>query len=55
MVLLFSNGSKATGLQTIENNLYYFNTSGQMQTGWQEVNNKWYYFDELGYGQKIGN
>ena len=55
----FSNGSKATGLQTIENNLYYFNTSGQMQTGWQEVNNKWYYFDELGYGQKdwklIGN
>ena len=48
----FSNGSKATGLQTIENNLYYFNTSGQMQTGWQEVNNKWYYFDELGYGQK---
>ena len=55
----FSNGSKATGVQTIENNLYYFNTSGQMQTGWQEVNNKWYYFDELGYGQKnwklIGN
>ena len=33
----FSNGSKATGVQTIENNLYYFNTSGQMQTGWQEV------------------
>ena len=56
---IYSNGTKATGLQTIGNDLFYFNNSGMMQTGWQQVNGKWYYFNVSGYGQKgwqlIGN
>ena len=43
------DGEVLVGLQTIDNNLYYFNQDGIMQKGWQQVNNYWYYFDDI-YG-----
>ena len=39
-----ADGSYLTGLQTINNKLYYFTYSGAMQTGWQWINNSQYYF-----------
>ena len=55
----YKNGTKLTGLQTIDGKIYYFNASGEMQTGWQKVNGKKYYFKtngaaELGWKQWEG-
>ena len=37
-----------TGLQNINGQKYYLDSSGAMRTGWQYLNGKWYYFLEDG-------
>ena len=37
------NEQKATGIQTIDGLLYYFNSEGNMPVGWSKVGNEWIY------------
>ena len=37
------NGVQTVGWQYINNNWYYFDTTGAMATGWRWVGDKWYY------------
>ncbi|MCS6112289.1 hypothetical protein FDB55_11385 [Clostridium botulinum] len=36
--------SWVTGWKNINNEWYYFDSTGYMKTGWQNINKKWYYF-----------
>ena len=40
-----------TGWQTLDNQIYYFNTDGVQQTGWQDIDEHTYYFDTNGIMQ----
>jgi glucan-binding repeat-containing protein len=42
---------KTTGWQTIGENRYYFNSSGEMSTGFQTIDGSTYYFDSKGIMQ----
>ncbi|WP_142316364.1 pre-toxin TG domain-containing protein [Bacillus toyonensis] len=46
------NGSRVTGLQTIDNKQYYFGPDGFMQTGWIDKGGAKYYANESGALQK---
>ncbi|KAB2372783.1 MULTISPECIES: pre-toxin TG domain-containing protein [unclassified Bacillus (in: firmicutes)] len=46
------NGSRVTGLQTIDNKQYYFGPDGFMQTGWIDKGGSKYYANESGALQK---
>lgn len=42
------NGKRLTGLQTIDDKLYYFDKNGKMKTGMHKVNGAYYYFGKSG-------
>ncbi|ENQ3112604.1 S-layer protein [Bacillus cereus] len=46
------NGSRVTGLQTIDNKQYYFGPDGFMQTGWIDIGGAKYYANKSGALQK---
>ncbi len=46
------NGSRVTGLQTIDNKQYYFGPDGFMQTGWVDIGGAKYYANKSGALQK---
>ena len=41
-----------TGIQNIDNKVYYLGSNGAMQIGWINAKGDWYYFDESGDGIK---
>lgn len=43
-----NSGNMLSGVQNIENSIYYLNNSGAMMTGWQHISNNWYYFKNNG-------
>lgn len=49
---LKKNGVMATGLKTISNNTYYFDSSGNVKTGWVKYKGVHYYFNASGIMQK---
>ena len=53
MDVLFKNGSRVTGLQTIDNKQYYFGPDGFMQTGWVDIGGAKYYANKSGALQKV--
>lgn len=46
--ILETNRQQATGLVTIDHQLYYFDNEGDLQFGWQHVGDDTYYFQEDG-------
>lgn len=37
------NGEKATGIQKINNKVYYFTNDGNLTNGWVQIGNEWVY------------
>lgn len=46
--ILESTRQEATGLTTVDNDVYYFDKEGNMQFGWQTIANNTYYFEADG-------
>ena len=40
----YLDGVKQTGIVTLSNNSYYFDSNGRQQTGWRKIGSDYYYF-----------